>query len=122
MCLPAYVQRFAGPEPLTVNMCSAVQGIRIGVHICQFLIAGGLPCLLAGMNKARLDAVEVSETLACLLEGRPEAESTLGAQLWQMGAVGRLSRLLVTTDGLECPTGDLQSVQDLQSTPGGSAV
>ena len=103
-------------------MCSVVQGITNGAHIRQFLIAGGLPCLLAGMHKGRLDAVEVSETLACLLEGGPEAESTLGAQLWQMGAVGRLSRLLVTTGGLECSTGGVQSVKDLQSTPGGSAV
>lgn len=89
---------------------------------CQFLFAGGLPYLLAGMNKDRCDAIVVSKTIAGLLEGGPEPDSSLGLQLWQMGAVVRLSQLLVITAGLECTTGSLESIKNLQSTPGESAV
>lgn len=80
------------------------------------LFVGRLPLLLAAMKKSRRAALEASQVLAKLLTGTPEADSDVPSQLWQMGACGCLSKLLVTTE-------DPEGMKNVEASQGeGTAV
>ena len=96
-----------------IYVCSIAMSFEQGISFDSkcLLFAGRLPALLAAMKKNRRTALEASKIIAWLLGSGPEADSELGAQLWQMGAVDCLSQLLVTTEGPDTLMQYLQTSQ-----------